>query len=118
MFRALILRLADRYRVIAPDLPGFGNTVVPPRGEFEYSFEQLTNLMKGFVDAMKLTRYALYIFDCGAPTGLRLALRHPERVTAIISQNGNAYMEGFSNNWGAAQIDSIVQVDRAADNAH
>lgn len=103
MFRDLIPLLAGRYRVIAPDLPGFGNTVAPPRGEFEYSFEQLTNVIEGFVDAMKLTRYALYIFDYGAPTGLRLALRHPERVTAIISQNGNAYMEGFSNNWGAAQ---------------
>ena len=99
MFRDLIPLLADRYHVIAPDLPGFGNTVAPGRGTFEYSFDRLAEVIEGFVDAMGLARYALYIFDYGAPTGLRLAMRHPERVSAIISQNGNAYVEGFSKVW-------------------
>ena len=103
MFRDLIPELAGRYRVIAPDLPGFGQTKAPPRGQFTYSFEALTDVIGGFVDAMALNRYALYIFDYGAPVGLRLAMRHPERVTAIISQNGNAYLEGFSDNWGSWQ---------------
>lgn len=97
MLRDLIPELADRFRVIAPDLPGFGQTEAPPRGEFTYSFDALAELLGGFVDAIGLRRYALYIFDYGAPTGLRLAMRHPERVTAIISQNGNAYLEGFSD---------------------
>ena len=99
MFRDLIPLLADRYRVLAPDLPGFGNTVAPGRGTFAYSFDRLAEVIEGFVDAMGLARYALYIFDYGAPTGLRLAMRHPERVSAIISQNGNAYVEGFSKEW-------------------
>jgi len=103
MFRDLIPELAGRYRVIAPDLPGFGQTKAPPRGQFTYSFEALADVIGGFVDAMALNRYALYIFDYGAPVGLRLAMRHPERVTAIISQNGNAYLEGFSDNWGSWQ---------------
>lgn len=103
MFRDLIPELADRYRVIAPDLPGFGNTVVPPRGSFDYSFDKLAEVIGGFVDAMGLTRYAIYIFDYGAPTGLRLAMKHPERVTAIITQNGNAYEEGLSKDWGPWQ---------------
>lgn len=103
MFRDLIPKLADRYRVIAPDLPGFGQTRAPPRGQFDYSFDNLAKVMGGFVDALGLTRYALYIFDYGAPTGLRLAMAHPERVTAIISQNGNAYIEGLSAEWGAWQ---------------
>lgn len=99
MFRNLIPSLADGYRVIAPDLPGFGNTVAPPRAKFEYSFDHLAEVIGGFVDALALKRYAIYIFDYGAPTGLRLALKHPERVTAIITQNGNAYLEGFSKEW-------------------
>lgn len=86
MFRDLIPLLSDRYRVIAPDLPGFGNTIAPPRAKFEYSFDRLAEVVEGFVDAMGLTRYSLFIFDCEAPTGLRLAMRHPERVSAIISQ--------------------------------
>nr|WP_209443337.1 alpha/beta hydrolase [Falsiroseomonas frigidaquae] len=101
MFRDLIPLLADRYRVIAPDLPGFGQTKAPKRGHFNYSFDALAEVIGGFVDAIGLERYALYIFDYGAPTGLRLAMQHPERVTAIISQNGNAYVEGFSDQWGA-----------------
>ena len=103
MFRDLIPELAEKYRLIAPDLPGFGNTIAPPRGEFTYSFDNLAEVVAGFVDALGLQRYALYIFDYGAPVGLRLALRYPERVTAIISQNGNAYLEGFSDAWGPWQ---------------
>jgi pimeloyl-ACP methyl ester carboxylesterase len=103
MFRNLIPLLADRYRVIAPDLPGFGLTKAPPRGQFDYSFDRLADVIGGFVEALRLTRYALYIFDYGAPTGLRLALKHPERVSAIITQNGNAYIEGLSADWGPWQ---------------
>jgi pimeloyl-ACP methyl ester carboxylesterase len=103
MFRDLIPLLADRYRVIAPDLPGFGNTIAPPRASFEYSFDHLAEVIDGFTDAMGLTRYALYIFDYGAPTGLRLAMKHPERISAIITQNGNAYIEGLSAEWGPWQ---------------
>lgn len=103
MFRDLMPELADRYRVIAPDLPGFGLTKAPPRGVFTYSFDKLADVVAGFVDAIGLQRYALYIFDYGAPTGLRLAMKHPERVTAIITQNGNAYVEGFSQEWGPWQ---------------
>ncbi len=99
MFRDLIPLLSDRYRVIAPDLPGFGNTTAPGRDAFEYSFDRLADVVGGFVDALGLTRYALYLFDYGAPVGLRLAMRHPGRVTAIISQNGNAYVEGLSSEW-------------------
>jgi pimeloyl-ACP methyl ester carboxylesterase len=103
MFRDLIPLLAGRYRVIAPDLPGFGNSKAPPRGKFDYTFDNLAKVVGGFIDAIGLDRYALYIFDYGAPTGLRIAMAHPERVTAIISQNGNAYLEGFSDAWGAWQ---------------
>ena len=103
MFRELMPKLSDRYRVIAPDLPGFGNSRAPARGSFDYSFEQLAAVIEKFVDAIGLARYALYIFDYGAPIGLRLAMRHPERVTAIVTQNGNAYAEGLSNAWGPWQ---------------
>jgi pimeloyl-ACP methyl ester carboxylesterase len=100
MFRDLIPLLADRYRLIAPDLPGFGQTKAPPRGQFDYSFDRLADVIEGFTDALSLDRYALYVFDYGAPVGLRLAMRHPDRVFAIISQNGNAYADGFSDQWG------------------
>jgi pimeloyl-ACP methyl ester carboxylesterase len=103
MYRDLIPLLSANYRVIAPDLPGFGNTKAPPRGTFDYTFDNLARVIDGFLEAMKLDRYALYIFDYGAPTGLRIAMAHPERVTAIISQNGNAYIEGFSDAWGPWQ---------------
>jgi pimeloyl-ACP methyl ester carboxylesterase len=103
MFRELIPLLADRYRVIAPDLPGYGQTKAPKRGDFDYTFDNLAKVIGGFVDAIGLTKYALYIFDYGAPTGLRLALAHPERVTAIITQNGNAYLDGFSPAWESWQ---------------
>jgi len=100
MFRDLIPQLADNYRVIAPDLPGFGFTVVPAERNYTYSFDALARTIEAFTDALGLSRYAIYIFDYGAPTGLRLAMAHPERVTAIISQNGNAYEEGLGDAWG------------------
>jgi len=99
MFRELIPVLATSYNVIAPDLPGFGNTKAPPRNKFDYTFDNLAGVVDRFMDKLELRRYALYIFDYGAPTGLRLALQHPDRVAAIISQNGNAYVEGFSEAW-------------------
>jgi pimeloyl-ACP methyl ester carboxylesterase len=104
MFRDLILALADGYRVIAPDLPGFGNTKAALRASLDYSFDNLARVIGGFVDAMELTCYALYILDYGAPTGPRLAMAHPERVTAIVTQNGNAYVEGLSEEWGGRPI--------------
>lgn len=99
MFRDLIPHLAGTYRVIAPDLPGFGQTQTPARGAFTYTFDNLAEVIGGFIDALGLRRYAMYIFDYGAPVGLRIAMRNPERITAIISQNGNAYLEGFSDAW-------------------
>ena len=98
-YRELIPRLADRYRVIAPDFPGFGFTEVPAERRYQYTFDSLAKTLLAFTDALGLKHYALYIFDYGAPTGLRLALAHPERVTAIISQNGNAYEEGLGEPW-------------------
>ena len=94
-YRELMLLLADRYRVIAPDLPGFGFTEVPESRGYVYSFEYLAETMLGFTQALGLERYALYIFDYGAPVGIRLAMAQPDRITAIISQNGNAYEEGI-----------------------
>jgi pimeloyl-ACP methyl ester carboxylesterase len=99
MFRDLIPLLSDRYRVIAPDLPGFGQTKAPPRGQFEYSFDNLARTIGDFVDAIGLHRFALYVFDYGAPTGFRLAMAQPQKITAIVSQNGNAYVEGLSPLW-------------------
>lgn len=99
MFRELIPSLADTYRVIAPDMPGFGFSDAPNHAEFAYTFENLADVMDGFTEAMGLDHYTVYVFDYGAPVGLRMALRHPERVKAIISQNGNAYLEGLSDGW-------------------
>ena len=99
MFRDLIPLLQHRFHLVAPDLPGFGQTKAPPRGKFAYSFDNLARVMDEFTQALGLSRYAIYIFDYGAPTGLRLAAAHPERVTAIISQNGNAYEEGLGPMW-------------------
>ena len=99
MFRELIPRLANDYRVIAPDLPGFGFTEVPEDREYIYSFDRLAATLNAFTQALKIRRYALYVFDYGAPTGLRLAMAHPDSVTAIISQNGNAYEEGLADTW-------------------
>jgi len=103
MFRDLMPRLADRYRVVAPDLPGFGFSDAPARAEFKYTFDNLAKVIEAFADKVGLRRYALYVFDYGAPVGFRLAVAHPERVTAIISQNGNAYEEGLSQGWNPIQ---------------
>lgn len=103
MFRDLIPELAKRYRVIAPDLPGFGHTKVPLSPAFEYTFDHLAQVIERFVKALALERFALYVFDYGAPVGFRVAMAHPERITAIVSQNGNAYLSGLSDAWGAWQ---------------
>ena len=102
-YRELIPRLADRYHVIAPDLPGFGFTDVPAERGYRYTFEALAKTIFAFTQALKLSRYAMYVFVYGAPTGFRLALMAPERVTAIVSQNGNAYEEGLGDAWQPIQ---------------
>ncbi|WP_345988398.1 alpha/beta hydrolase [Chryseobacterium sp. Chry.R1] len=99
MFRNLIPKLNDQYHIIAPDLPGFGFSDAPGSDHFSYTFDNLARIMQGFIDRLELKRFALYIFDYGAPTGLRLALANPEKITGIISQNGNAYEEGLSDSW-------------------
>ena len=103
MFRHLIPLLAPHFHVIAPDLPGFGFSDAPNRSRFAYTFEHLTDVIERFTEAIGLQHYALYIFDYGAPVGLRLALRHPDRITGIVSQNGNAYEEGLSAGWNPIQ---------------
>ena len=102
-YRELIPRLAPHFRVIAPDFPGFGFTQVPKERNYKYSFEGLTNTLEAFVDKLGLKAYSMYIFDYGAPTGLRLAVRHPERVKGLVTQNGNAYTEGLGDAWGPMQ---------------
>jgi pimeloyl-ACP methyl ester carboxylesterase len=97
MFRDLIPALADGYRVVAPDLPGFGMTRTDP--SFQFTFDHLADVIDAFTVAKGLERYAMYVFDYGAPVGWRLAVRHPEKITAIVSQNGNAYEEGLSPGW-------------------
>lgn len=99
MFRELIPRLADRYRVIAPDHVGFGHSAAPSVEEFDYTFDALTDITLGLLDHLGVRRHALYIQDYGAPIGLKIASRHPERVTAIVTQSGNAYTEGFTPFW-------------------
>ena len=99
MFRELIPLLADRFHMVAPDLPGFGQSDMPPRGKFSYTFDNIARVIERFTDVIGFDRFAVYVFDYGAPTGFRLALRHPERIAAIISQNGNAYEEGLSDGW-------------------
>jgi pimeloyl-ACP methyl ester carboxylesterase len=99
MFRDLIPRLSHKYRLIAPDLPGFGFTEVPESRRYPYTFAAIEETIDCFVRVLKLRRFAIYVFDYGAPTGFRLALRDPNRISAIISQNGNAYEEGLSNKW-------------------
>jgi pimeloyl-ACP methyl ester carboxylesterase len=103
MFRDLIPLLAPHFRVIAPDLPGFGFSDAPSTSRFPYTFDRLADVMERFTETLGLSRYALYIFDYGAPVGLRLAIRHPERITAIVSQNGNAYEDGLSAAWNPIQ---------------
>lgn len=103
MFRGLIPSLADRYRVIAPDLPGFGFTDAPDRASFAYTFEHLAAVIDRFTEVLELPRFAVLVFDYGAPVGFRMALKHPDRITALISQNGNAYEEGLSEGWNPIQ---------------
>ncbi|RFU48579.1 alpha/beta fold hydrolase [Paraburkholderia sp. DHOC27] len=99
MFRDLIPQLADRFHIVAPDLPGFGQTDMPDRASFAYTFDHIAEVIERFTEVIGFDRFAVYVFDYGAPTGFRLAVRHPERITAIISQNGNAYEEGLSDGW-------------------
>ncbi|MFZ6648874.1 alpha/beta fold hydrolase [Undibacterium sp. TJN25] len=99
MFRDLIPELADRFHIIAPDLPGFGKSDMPAHDQFAYTFDNLANVIERFTEVVGFNRYAVYVFDYGAPVGFRLAVRNPERIAAIISQNGNAYEEGLSDGW-------------------
>ena len=103
MFRDLIPLLADRFHLVAPDLPGFGQSDMPSRDDFTYTFDNLATRIDRFTEIIGLQRFAIYIFDYGAPVGLRIAVKHPERITAIISQNGNAYEEGLSEGWNPIQ---------------
>jgi pimeloyl-ACP methyl ester carboxylesterase len=100
MFRDLIPLLADRFHVVAPDLPGFGQSDMPERESFTYTFDHIAGVIDRFTEVIGLKRFAIYVFDYGAPTGFRIAVKHPDRITAIISQNGNAYEEGLSEGWG------------------
>ena len=99
MFRNLIPALADRYHLVAPDYPGFGNSSMPTVDEFDYSFDRLAEVIDGFTRKLGLEKYSLYVMDYGAPVGFRLAVKHPERVQALIVQNGNAYEEGLREFW-------------------
>lgn len=99
MFRDLIPELADRYRVVAPDLPGFGQSAQPARDAFAYTFDNLAKVIDRFTEVVGLQSYAIYVFDYGAPVGFRIAAAHPQRIAAIITQNGNAYAEGLSEGW-------------------
>jgi pimeloyl-ACP methyl ester carboxylesterase len=99
MFRDLIPQLADTFRLVAPDLPAFGQSDMPARGSFAYTFDNLAAVIDRFTEVIGLPRYAIYVFDYGAPVGFRLAVKHPDRITAIVSQNGNAYEEGLSDGW-------------------
>jgi pimeloyl-ACP methyl ester carboxylesterase len=99
MFRELIPLLADRFHIVAPDLPGFGLSDMPAREHFSYTFANVARVIERFTEVIGFDRFAMYVFDYGAPTGFRLAVRHPERITAIISQDGNAYEEGLSDGW-------------------
>jgi pimeloyl-ACP methyl ester carboxylesterase len=103
MFRDLIPLLPDRFHVVAPDLPGFGQSDMPPRDKFSYTFDNIAHVIDRFTEVIGFDRFAVYVFDYGAPTGFRLAARHPERISAIISQNGNAYEEGLSEGWNPIQ---------------
>ena len=99
MFRDLIPHLADRFHIVAPDLPGFGQSDLVARGMFAYTFDHIAEVIDRFTEVVGLKRFAIYVFDYGAPTGFRIAAKRPERITAIISQNGNAYEEGLSDGW-------------------
>jgi len=99
MFRDLIPLLADHFRIIAPDLPGFGQSDMPPRSKFDYTFESLTHVIDRFTEVVGFDHFIMYVFDYGAPVGFRLATKHPDRISGIVSQNGNAYDEGLSEGW-------------------
>ena len=99
MFRDLIPLLADRFHLVAPDLPGFGQSDMPPRDDFSYTFDNVARVVERFTEVIGFDHFAVYVFDYGAPTGFRLAVKHPEQIKAIISQNGNAYAEGLSEGW-------------------
>ena len=103
MFRDLIPLLADRFHIVAPDLPGFGQTEPLPPGQFRYTFENIAGIIDRFTETIGFDRFAVYVFDYGAPVGFRIAAKHPQRITAIISQNGNAYEEGLSDGWQPIQ---------------
>lgn len=103
MFRDLIPELSARYHIVAPDLPGFGMTESPARGKFIYSFENIAKIIGRFTEELGLARFAIYVFDYGAPVGFRLAVAHPERISAIITQNGNTYLDGLSGAWAPIQ---------------
>jgi pimeloyl-ACP methyl ester carboxylesterase len=116
MFRDVIPLLADRFYIVAPDLPGFGQSDMPSREKFRYTFDNIAAVIDRFTGIIGFDRFAVYVFDYGAPTGFRLAVRHPERITAIISQNGNAYEEGLSDGWAPirAYWQDPSQVNRKA----
>lgn len=103
MFRDLIPLLSDNFHIVAPDLPGFGQSAMPPREQFKYTFDHIADVIDRFTEVVGFDRYAVYVFDYGAPTGFRLAVKHPERITGIVSQNGNAYVEGLSEGWNPIQ---------------
>jgi pimeloyl-ACP methyl ester carboxylesterase len=116
MFRDLIPLLADRFHIVAPDLPGFGQSDMPARSTFAYTFDHIANVIDRFTEVIGLERFAIYLFDYGAPTGFRIAAKHPDRITAIISQNGNAYVEGLSDGWNPirAYWENASQTNRDA----
>ena len=116
MFRDLIPLLADRFHIVAPDLPGFGQSDMPARDKFTYTFDRSADVIDRFTEMVGLERFAIYVFDYGAPTGFRIAAKHPERITAIISQNGNAYEEGLSDGWNPirAYWEDASQTNREA----
>ncbi|WP_442801453.1 alpha/beta fold hydrolase [Serratia rubidaea] len=119
-FRELIPLLADKFHLVAPDLPGFGFSEIPAKRQYRYSFDALGQTLTQFVEALGLESYALYVFDYGAPAGLRLALNHPERVTGFISQNGNAYLEGLGDAWAPIRAywqDASAENRRAVNDA-
>ena len=114
MFRNLIPALADRYHVVAPDYPGFGNSAQPEMTEFSYTFDNLAKVMDRFTEELGIKKYSLYLMDYGAPIGFRLAAKHPERIEALIVQNGNAYLEGLREFWDPIRV---YWKDRSAENA-
>jgi len=103
MFRDLIPLLADDFHLVAPDLPSFGKSDMPERDKFDYTFDHLADVIDRFTEVLGLDRFAIYVFDYGAPVGFRIAARHPDRITAIITQNGNAYEDGLSDGWAPVQ---------------